>query len=687
MNLQDSLTEYGQQHLLEYFEGLSEEQKKIFEEDLKRVDFPLMQRLYKDAKTQSTYSADAVITQIETCDVTALDPAEKERLYRKGMYVLLRGRMAVVTMAGGQGTRLGHDGPKGTYDFGLPTHKSLFEVQCDGLKTMSMEAGRTIPWYIMTSDTNHQQTVSFFEDHNYFNYPKESVVFFKQTMIPMMDMDGRILLEGPDKILWGPNGNGGIFKSLVDSGCHEDMKKRGVEWVFICAIDNVLCKMADPVFLGYTIDKGLEVSAKTFMKRDPGEKAGVLCKKDGKPCVLEYTEIPADLAEAKDEQGNWLYGDVNLGNYIYSMSAIEKLANGSEMAYHTAIKKSTAYKNGQIVKSEEPDSYKFELFIFDSFMAQREIGVFRVERTAEFSPIKNKTGIDSAESALEMYQANPPKLYSDEDFLKTVNPLLRKAQMKQIEILEEFDRVCEAHGIKYFLSGGSVLGAIRHGGFIPWDDDIDVGICRDQYEKFLEVASEMNERFYLQSEDNDPNYPLAVPKIRMRDTLMVCADYAGNKNIGQELSIDLVIYDNVPNDPAVRQKHKKLLNLYDPAIKTKAGVPMKYGFVKNVIIKLVSLQSAKKLKAKRRTLMRDWHLKNTEEDKYITALCVVNYDKIMYPIDVIREPVRRHDITFEGKVFPVPHQAEKFLEMQFGDYMRLPAPEKRITHNVIEIKC
>ena len=679
MNLRDSLTEYGQEHLLKYYDTL--------EADLANVDFALMKRLYEGAEKVTAYDGDDKIETTEVCDSTTLDAAERERLYRKGMYYLLRGRLAVVTMAGGQGTRLGHDGPKGTYDFGLPTHKSLFEVQCDGLKTASMEAGRTVPWYIMTSETNHADTVAFFESHNYFNYPRESISFFKQTMIPMMDKDGTLLLESPEKILWGPNGNGGIFKSLADTGNLEDMKKRGVEWVFICAIDNPLCKIADPVFLGYTVDKGLQVSAKTFMKREPGEKAGVLCKKNGKPCVLEYTEIPKDLAEAKDADGKWLFGDVNLGNYIYSVEAIEKLAAGEDMQYHTAVKKATAYKDGKIVKSEEPDSYKFELFIFDSFMSQKEIGVFRVERTEEFAPIKNKTGIDSAESALEMYNAVPHKIYTDEDFFKMVNPLLRRAQLKQIEILEEFDRVCEAHGIKYFLSGGSVLGAIRHGGFIPWDDDIDVGICRDQYEKFLEVASEMNERFYLQSEDNDPNYPLAVPKIRMRDTLMVCADYAGNSNIGQELSIDLVIYDNVPNDPAVRQKHKKLLNLYDPAIKTKAGVPMNYGFVKNVIIKLVSLRSYEKLKAKRRTLMRDWHLKNKEEDRYITALCVVNYDKIMYPIDVIREPVRREDITFEGKIFPVPHMAEKFLEMQFGDYMRLPPPEKRITHNVIKIEC
>lgn len=256
-----------------------------------------------------------------------------------------------------------------------------------------------------------------------------------------------------------------------------------------------------------------------------------------------------------------------------------------------------------------------------------------------------------------------------------------------LEIVDEFDRVCRENGIKYFLSGGSAIGAMRHGGFIPWDDDVDIGICREEYEKFLKCVNQLDERFYLQCEDTDSNYPLVVPKIRMKNTKFVCADYAGNDNIGQELSIDLVIYDTVPNDAEIRKKHKKQLNLYDQAIRYKYGVKQKFGLAKTLIIKAFSLRNAAKLKARRKKLMKDAHLVNKEPDKYITALLVVNYDKVMYPVEVIKDPVVREDITFEGRHLPVPHDLEKFLEMQFGDYMSLPEPGKRLAHNVIEIQC
>ncbi len=695
MTAKEMVNKYGQEQLLKYWDTLDEGQQKALAADIESIDFELMNSLYEAAGKPVGESQLGEITPIPLADESTMGDEEKNRLYRKGMEVLLKGKMAALTMAGGQGSRLGHEGPKGTYDIGLPTHKSLFEIQCDGLKKMSIEAGRVIPWYVMTSEINHEDTVNFFKEHNYFGYPEEDIYFFPQTMIPVMSKEGKLLLENPGKVLRSPNGNGGLFYSLYRAGALEDMKKRGVEWVFICAIDNCLVQMADPVFMGYTLDAGMEASAKSYLKRTAGEKAGILCKRDGVPGVVEYTEVPKEHAEMKDENGVWVYGDTNLGNYLFSISLMEKLATSGGMEYHTAIKKITYYEDGKMITSSEPDSYKFELFLFDAFMQLKELGVLRVERTHEFAPVKNKTGEDSAELALEMFLARQEELkaqglykeYTDKDFFFVVNPNLKKAQKAMMEIVDEFDRVCKANGIKYFLSGGSAIGAKRHGGFIPWDDDVDIGICREDYEKFLQCADQLGDRYYLQCEDTDPNYPLVVPKIRMKNTKFVCESYAGNSNIGQELSIDLVIYDTVPNDPAERQKHKKQLNLYDQAVRYKFGVKDKFGFLKTLVIKLVSMQKAEKLKAKRKSLMRDAHLINKEEDKYITALQVVVYDKVMYPVDVIKNPVVREDITFEGRHLPVPHDLEKFLEIQFGDYMRLPPPEKRLAHNVIEIEC
>lgn len=695
MTEQELTEKYGQQQLLQYWSDLSPEEQQKLSADISEVDFELMEQLYKNAGTSPVVTEDINLTPMPCADATSMSPEEKERLRRKGMSVLLKGKMAALTMAGGQGSRLGHEGPKGTYDIGLSSHKSLFEIQCDGLKRISLEAGRVVPWYIMTSEINHKDTVAFFEEHHYFNYPKESVYFFPQTMIPVMSKEGKLLLESPSKVLRSPNGNGGLFQSLHRSGALADMKKKGVEWLFICGIDNCLVQMADPLFMGYTLDAGKKVSAKSYIKRGPGEKAGIFCFRNGRPGVIEYTEIPQKYAEMKDEQGVWVYGDTNVLNYIFRLDVIEELATSKGMDYHTAVKKITFYRDGEQVTSTEPDSYKFELFLFDCFMMLDDLGVLRIERTHEFAPVKNKTGEDSAELALQMYlERQQTQLaegslypYTEEAFLKMCDPKLRKAQLAMLEILDEFDRVCKENGISYFLSGGSVLGAVRHGGFIPWDDDIDIGMCREEYEKFLNCAGKMNDRFYLQCEDNDPSYPLIVPKIRMKNTKFVCADYEGNENVGQELSIDIVIYDNVPNDPEVRRKHKKQLNLYDQAIRYKYGVKQQFGFMKNLIIKLFSLRSAEMLKAKRRSLMRDAHLVNQGPDRYISALLVVIYDKIMYPVEVIREPVLREDITFEGRVLPVPAEPERFLEMQFGDYMELPAPEKRMAHNVIAIEC
>jgi len=402
LTLLNKAKEFKQEHLLAFYDELSEEQRKNILSDIENIDFSLMKDLYENVACAKAQKGAECISPISCTDATVMAEDEKKRLYNKGLESLKKGKMMALTMAGGQGTRLGHTGPKGTYDIGLPSHKSLFEIQCCGLKKVSEEAGCKVLWYIMTSHINHAETVAFFEEHNYFDYGKENIVFFPQAMIPAMDKDGRILLESKYSVNKSPNGNGGLFSSLKQIGGFEELRKKGITRIFICGIDNCLVKMADPLFLGYFEEAGYKVAAKSFIKRTADEKAGVFCKKDGKPAVIEYTEIPSELAALQDENGVWVYGDTNVLNYIFDIDTAEFLATAG-MPYHTAVKKLTHI---DIATGEEaiiPDAYKFELFLFDAFTSIDDLGVFRIERTEEFAPVKNATGVDSAESAREMY--------------------------------------------------------------------------------------------------------------------------------------------------------------------------------------------------------------------------------------------------------------------------------------------
>ncbi|MBQ8828253.1 MAG: NADP-dependent isocitrate dehydrogenase [Clostridia bacterium] len=397
------LEKHGQEHLLAFYDELSETEREKLIADIRSVDFELMARLYKDAGKPTENNRNAVLSPIEAADKTAMKDFDAQKFYGVGVEIIKAGKVAAVTMAGGQGSRLGHDGPKGTYDIGLPSHKSLFEIQCDGLKKVSEECGAVVPWYIMTSRINHSDTVKFFEEHDYFGYPKSEIFFFSQNMIPVIDMKGKLLLESKCEVLRSPDGNGGLFSAIVSSGALADMDKRGVSWVFICGIDNCLVNMADPLFVGYTAKAGVPASAKSFVKRSFDEKAGILCRKDGHPGVIEYTEIPEEQAKMKDENGTWVYGDANVLNYMFNIDILKNIA-GNGMCYHTACKKIT-YMNssGDMITSEKPDAYKFELFLFDAFDFIDDMRILRIDRNVEFAPVKNKEGEDSPAWARDLY--------------------------------------------------------------------------------------------------------------------------------------------------------------------------------------------------------------------------------------------------------------------------------------------
>ncbi len=307
-------------------------------------------------------------------------------------------------MAGGQGTRLGHSGPKGTYC--LETAKGpkyLFEIMVDTLKRAEKEYHVTLPWYIMTSRENHEDTIQFLEEKEYFGYDKAKVKFFTQGELPLLDTQGKLILGRDKKIKEAANGNGGIYEAIKVNGILEDLKKQEIEWIFINSMDNVLCNFVDPLLVGLTIKQNHKIASKSVAKAEPKERAGVFCKMNGKPKVIEYTELPDEMAEERDENGELVYGELHIMLNLFHRSVLEDLAN-VKLPYHIAFKKSGYLdKNGEYIEPEEPNVYKFEAFIFDAFTRYDDMTILRVKREEEFAPVKNRTGVDSPETATALY--------------------------------------------------------------------------------------------------------------------------------------------------------------------------------------------------------------------------------------------------------------------------------------------
>lgn len=281
--------------------------------------------------------------------------------------------------------------------------KSLFEILCESLKEKNIKYNVIIPWYIMTSRENNEQTIEFFEKNNYFDYPKEYIKFFVQGELPMVNQEGKIILNENGLIKLAADGHGGIFEAIFRNKIIEDMKQKNVEWIFIGPIDNPLVKMIDEVFIGITVDKKVLMAGKSLVKANPNEKVGVFCKKNGKPSVIEYTEISEELANKKDSKGELLFAESHINCNMFNIKALDIIGN-RKLPYHSAFKKAKYLdENGKIVNPEEPNCYKFESFIFDSFNKIDKMAIVRVKREEEFAPVKNKTGVDSAETAKEAY--------------------------------------------------------------------------------------------------------------------------------------------------------------------------------------------------------------------------------------------------------------------------------------------
>lgn len=400
----DKLKEYGQNHIVNILEKLDETKKQELIEQINKIDFHQMMELYQNTKKEIEFK-ESKIEPVPYLDKAKLTKEQREEFDKLGEEVVKNNQYAVVTMAGGQGTRLGHTGPKGTFKLDVyGKGKYLFEILADNLQEANKKYGVVINWYIMTSKENNADTVEFLEKNNYFGYDKNKVTIFKQSELPLVDTEGKFLINKEYKIKEASDGNGGTYSSLRASGCLADMKEKGIKWVFIGSVDNALLKMIDVTLLGMAVKKGVQIASKSVAKANPQERVGVFCKMNNHPKVIEYTELPEKMAEEVDSDGELKFGESHIMCNLYTIDAIEKISK-EPLIYHTAFKKNSYIdENGKEVIPTEPNSYKFESFIFDAFEFFDDIAILRGKREDDFAPVKNREGVDSPKTAKELYE-------------------------------------------------------------------------------------------------------------------------------------------------------------------------------------------------------------------------------------------------------------------------------------------
>lgn len=387
----------NQKYIKAMMEKNTTEQNEKLTKRLEEIDFSVLEHIER----KETVNERGVFAPLDAVEVSEIE-ARGDEFKELGLKAIREGKVGAVLLAGGQGTRLGLDRPKGTLNIGVAKELYLFEQLLRNLMDVTDEAGVYVPLYIMTSNINNADTTAFFEEHDYFGYPKDYVKFFVQEMVPACDYEGRIYMESQTEVAMSPNGNGGWFSSMVNAGLLSDIKERGIEWINVFAVDNCLQRIADPMFVGATIAYGCESGAKVVRKAAPDERVGVLCTEDGKPSIAEYYEMTEEMATARKENGDLKYGFGVILNYLFSEKKLEQIAD-ARMQIHV-VEKKIPYMDvdGTFVKPEQPNGYKFETLVLDMVHMMDDCIPYEVVREREFAPIKNLHGVDSLDSAREL---------------------------------------------------------------------------------------------------------------------------------------------------------------------------------------------------------------------------------------------------------------------------------------------
>jgi len=397
----EKLKTYGQEHVLKYYEELDPQEKQALLDQIEATDMSIPDACrHKEDLVQK-----GVITPLAAMQLDEIE-AGRSSFEKTGIEAIRAGKIGAVLLAGGMGTRLGSDDPKGMYNIGLTRELYIFECIINNLMEVVRRTDTWIHLFIMTSDKNHQSTTTFLKAHDFFGYKEEYIHFFQQEMAAATDRNGKIYLEEKGRLSTSPNGNGGWFVSLRNAGLLNVLHDRGIEWLNIFAVDNVLQRIADPCFIGATIEKDCAVGAKVVRKNAPDEKVGVMCLEDGRPSIVEYYELTEELMNAKDENGDPAYYFGVILNYLFRVADLEKMAAGS-LPLHIVEKKIPCLdEQGNPVKPEEPNGYKYENLVLDMIHQLDSCLPFEVVREKEFAPIKNKTGVDSVESARALLEKN-----------------------------------------------------------------------------------------------------------------------------------------------------------------------------------------------------------------------------------------------------------------------------------------
>lgn len=396
------LDKYDQSHLLNYYDDLSESEKLDLLTQIEMADFSVLKSLKKDGGQNSERGHFEPLSAFKIEEIEQ----KKDDFTNAGINAIKVGKAAAVLLAGGQGTRLGYDKPKGMYNIGITRNLSIFECLINNLLEVVELADAWIPFYIMTSVKNYSETVKFFRENNYFGYNSNYIRFFSQDMAPSTDFNGKILMESKSEISMSPNGNGGWFSSIVRAGLLEEIKRKGIEWINVFAVDNVLQRIVDPTFLGAVILSGCESGGKVVSKSDPDEKVGVLCIEDGKPSIVEYYEMTDEMRTRREPDGTLSYNYGVILNYIFNVKKLEKIVD-NEMPIHV-VKKKIPYmdEKGNVVNPDKPNGYKFETLVLDMIHMQDSCISYEIVRDREFAPIKNPEGVDSIVTARELLKKN-----------------------------------------------------------------------------------------------------------------------------------------------------------------------------------------------------------------------------------------------------------------------------------------